>query len=210
MAESNGKKTETKVLPIEQMPARVQTRFKRMTYIIDKEFQYKYLSLWLGITIGFVCIIFVTMYTTMHFINENTANVTIGNALTSILQYNAFFIICIAVFMGLYILLLSHRIAGPAYRLVRCLEQIKAGNLGMKVHLRKKDYLKNIAVAVNELIEYLLEQKNVVYETQRNVDDLKALIEKNPQNADEIKTLLNRISINLGKLAKEQEITITK
>jgi len=49
----------------------------------------------------------------------------------------------------------SHRIAGPAYRLRRSLEDLTAGNLTLRVHLREKDELKELAEALNRLAERL-------------------------------------------------------
>ncbi|MCP3868245.1 MAG: methyl-accepting chemotaxis protein [Gammaproteobacteria bacterium] len=49
-------------------------------------------------------------------------------------------------------LLFSHRIAGPAYRIVKRLEAINAGDLDSPTNLRKTDHLQDVAGALNDTV----------------------------------------------------------
>jgi sensor histidine kinase YesM len=49
----------------------------------------------------------------------------------------------------------SHRIAGPAYRLVKSLEQVQTGNAHFQVKLRDGDLLTELAVQMNLTLESL-------------------------------------------------------
>jgi hypothetical protein len=49
--------------------------------------------------------------------------------------------------------LYSHRIAGPVYRMQKDIEKALEGEKGVRVHLRKKDKLKDLAEKVNALID---------------------------------------------------------
>jgi methyl-accepting chemotaxis protein len=55
-------------------------------------------------------------------------------------------------------LLFSHRSAGPMYRLMKLFEEVKAGNLGARCHLRAKDEMKEVATAFNEMMSALEER----------------------------------------------------
>ena len=60
------------------------------------------------------------------------------------------------------ILILSHRLAGPIYRLEKDLQDIAKGNFSMRIRFRKKDELKSIAEGINKIldeIENRLEKK---------------------------------------------------
>jgi HAMP domain-containing protein len=57
------------------------------------------------------------------------------------------------IFVG--IILYSHRIAGPIYRLEKTVEQFIAGNFKERMRLRKKDELKEIEPIINNLAQYL-------------------------------------------------------
>lgn len=60
---------------------------------------------------------------------------------------------CLVIFVwGVY---LTHRIAGPVYRITQGLRQAAEGNLKQRLILRKHDWLKETADAFNALMEYL-------------------------------------------------------
>jgi methyl-accepting chemotaxis protein len=54
-----------------------------------------------------------------------------------------------------YFILLSHRVAGPAYRLKKVLEALQGGDTTARANLRRGDYLKDVAAQVNRLAEDL-------------------------------------------------------
>ena len=51
----------------------------------------------------------------------------------------------------------SHRVAGPAYRLMKSFEEVKAGNLDCHIRLRKGDHLTDVADKFNEMLAWLNE-----------------------------------------------------
>jgi methyl-accepting chemotaxis protein len=65
----------------------------------------------------------------------------------------AFVLLC-----ALSALLFSHRSAGPMYRFVKLFEEVKAGNLGARCHLRAKDEMKDVAQAFNEMMSAIEER----------------------------------------------------
>ena len=56
-------------------------------------------------------------------------------------------------------ILVSHRVVGPAYRLVQTVDSYKAGKLDTRANLRKRDALKDVANAVNSLGTTMGEQR---------------------------------------------------
>ena len=51
------------------------------------------------------------------------------------------------------ILIISHRLAGPIYRLEKDLEHIAKGNFSIRIKFRKKDELKSIAEGINKILD---------------------------------------------------------
>jgi signal transduction histidine kinase len=51
------------------------------------------------------------------------------------------------------VLIISHRIAGPIYRLEKDLQDIAKGNFSMRIKFRKKDELKSIAEGINRILD---------------------------------------------------------
>jgi hypothetical protein len=51
----------------------------------------------------------------------------------------------------------SHRIAGPAYRLIKSMQRIRTGDVGFRVTLRRGDHLTEVATELNNLLDWLNE-----------------------------------------------------
>jgi signal transduction histidine kinase len=54
---------------------------------------------------------------------------------------------------------LSHKIAGPIYKIKTVIDKMASGSMPSKVFLRKNDEFKELADSVNNLIEYLKENQ---------------------------------------------------
>jgi len=50
-------------------------------------------------------------------------------------------------------LLISHRIAGPVYRLEKELDKISKGNFSLRIKFRKKDELASVAEGINKVLD---------------------------------------------------------
>ena len=50
-------------------------------------------------------------------------------------------------------LVISHRIAGPVYRLEQDLKKIAEGDFSLRIKLRKKDEFASIAKAINKVLD---------------------------------------------------------
>jgi len=62
------------------------------------------------------------------------------------------------------ILILSHRLAGPIYRLERDLKDIAKGNFSIRIKFRKKDELKSIAEGINSILDEI--EKRIVHKQE--------------------------------------------
>lgn len=79
--------------------------------------------------------------------------------------------------IGYFSLILSHRIAGPAYALARDLKKLADGDLTVEIHLRKGDFHLEAADALNFTTNILRKKMKAIklelakLETQRNIDE---------------------------------------
>jgi hypothetical protein len=62
-----------------------------------------------------------------------------------------------AIYLMVNSLKISHRVAGPAYRICKSLERIRTGDLAFTVNLRKGDHLTEIRDQLNLLLDWLNE-----------------------------------------------------
>jgi len=56
-------------------------------------------------------------------------------------------------------ILASHRVAGPVYRMIKFLDDVTKGDYSRRLVLRKKDELKDLAGAINRLVDKLESEK---------------------------------------------------
>lgn len=65
-------------------------------------------------------------------------------------------IICIAILS--WGVLISHRIAGPIYRLEKDLERIAKGDFSLRINIRRNDELRSIAEGINRIVDKIEEK----------------------------------------------------
>jgi methyl-accepting chemotaxis protein len=138
--------------------------FKRRQILVDKDFQFRYLMTWILLTMSLLGGLVIASLSMFYFLGDGL--------FTHFVWVNA---TCAVVITGIslyYIVLHSHRIAGPAYRLERLIKEMAEGRRGFRVRLRRKDYLKHIASALNELLESLESRENRIHELGRRVGEL--------------------------------------
>jgi methyl-accepting chemotaxis protein len=132
---------------------------KRRNYFIEKRFQLKYSILTMLLlfvySFIFVIIIFAPYMLTLYFdypLVEKT------EAARAILLLHARVwpgIGTVILLFGIVSIYVSHKVAGPLYRLKKTLAEVTAGNLNVVVKLRKWDDLKDLADHLNILIDEL-------------------------------------------------------
>jgi len=59
-------------------------------------------------------------------------------------------IVIVLLWWGIFI---SHRIAGPVYRLEKELDKISKGNFSLRIKFRKKDELSSVAEGINKVLD---------------------------------------------------------
>ncbi|MBN1794756.1 MAG: methyl-accepting chemotaxis protein [Candidatus Omnitrophica bacterium] len=149
-----------------------QNAFKRRRYLVKRSLQIKYVALVLFFAF---LVAFLTGYTIFQtswtFLGEKLAQVYPQGQLIDILKTtNAIVLFNLALLTPIIIifsLIFSHRIAGPLYRLERVLWEVSKGNFNVKMYLRRKDELKDIAEIVNVTTENL---KNLTDENKQRAE----------------------------------------
>jgi hypothetical protein len=141
------------------MKPETKTTWRRRTYIIDREFQYRYMTTWILMTLGFVGVNALVLYWSARSMELRPGSEIVLEHLAFIMRAGGYFVICLTLFLACLFLLMSHRIAGPAYRICKCLERLAKGDYGFDVRLRKRDYLKNVADGMNAMILQLRDRR---------------------------------------------------
>ncbi len=143
------------------------------------------------------------------------------SAARQLLMLSDGFWISLVVIVGLCVVhsvIVSHRIAGPLYRVKECLKQLAAGDLAVRVHIRRADYLVNDVDRINRTLEELdLTMGGVMKgyaEVCDSMPDLAEALERSEQAAalrefEMLKTRLASLGRDIGKFhISDTEISI--
>jgi methyl-accepting chemotaxis protein len=191
---------------------------KRRIYYIEKKFQTKYILLTIFLlltyTFAFIIIIFSPFILTLS-LDFYSLSEKAEAARTLLLLHSKVWpgIGGIILLFGALSIFITHKIAGPLYRLKKSLSMIVEGNLDVKVKLRKGDDLKDLAEHFNMLAEELRTFVNTVrvdydllseyiLELEREIDAKmlteesgRALIHKVEANRKNIEAVLEKFKI---------------
>jgi methyl-accepting chemotaxis protein len=126
----------------------------RRIKVVDGRFQYRMIAVFLA-TISLGLLLFLGLTTLYYAIARAYGAAPNPQILLLVLPpllLNDLAIMVVAIFVGLIV---SHRIAGPVYRIAEDIDRVLSGEGGVRVNLRRKDALGDVAQKVNQLIEHV-------------------------------------------------------
>jgi len=135
-------------------------KYRRRQYIVKKAFQLKYVGFILAVMFfGAVIAGYTIYYNLWALLGDKLANVYPQGRLVHIfrtvnlrLVINLIFVAMLCIGIGI---VASHKIAGPIYRMINFVNSVAEGNYKNRLKLRKKDELKDLAEAINKLVDKL-------------------------------------------------------
>ncbi|MDJ0879296.1 MAG: hypothetical protein QNI86_11835 [Halieaceae bacterium] len=148
-----------------------QRNWKRRNYLINPGFQLRFMFyIACGMLTGFA-VIYFTNHWYINILNEQGRELGLnpGHIYFEFVDQQrrlmniAFAVVCTAVFTVLMVcsMLLSHKIAGPIYRVNKYSREVIAGDVpAYPVSLRKGDFFPELATMVNDLVAH--SQQNAV------------------------------------------------
>lgn len=156
--------------------------YKRRNFFIKKDFQGKLiLASFLLVTGG--CLFFVFLFAlfsadtlTLSYSNQNLQlGQTPVMLLKQALAAHWVFIVVGSAFLVAAVMLITHRIAGPMFRLEKALDNMLQGRLNDTIYLRSKDEGKDLAHKINN---FNLHLSTNLRSLQANGEAMAALIEQ--------------------------------
>lgn len=181
---------------------------QRKHFFINKEFQSKFIiKFCLLITLAcflFGSLVYILSFktTTTTFEGSRLVIKSTADYLLPLLSLTSMItIIVIGLATIVTILLISHKIAGPAYRFEKVVAAIADGDLNFDVRLRSKDQLQPIAKALNEMLK---KWKLQISKIRDKISELTDCIDKIKGSKDEeLKTQIAELSKITDELKKE-------
>lgn len=190
-------------------------KFKRKQYLVSKEFQLKYVGMiLLFIFLTAALCSYVVYYTSMILLGEKLANVYPQGRLVSIVRIVNFRILLsvllVSPLVAIIGIFLSHKIAGPIYRIEKFLANMATGDLSARINLRQGDELITIAEAINKMSESLKYtisgQKEQLKKVVSELEELKKVSSSRPQDVAFMKNNIDRLESEINDLRRELDI----
>jgi methyl-accepting chemotaxis protein len=135
----------------------MRNKWRRKNYFIKKELQGRYIfSFFIFVVAGsfFFTIIFSLLSADTLTIAYKDYDLRLGKTpvilLKEILSAHWIFVFTGGLLVVLASIFLTHRFAGPVYRLEKSLEEMLKGNFNVEIRLRTKDEAKELAQMLNE------------------------------------------------------------
>jgi methyl-accepting chemotaxis protein len=136
----------------------------RRTYVIDRKLQLSVAAHLLGALAGIAALYVVGVFLLAG--GAGSEGLTAGE----VLRANLIYFVLAAAILGVVVILITHRIAGPALVIERAVRGMKTGDHSLRLELRKRDYLKPLAAAVAELREELDRRAQAATELKAALD----------------------------------------
>ena len=152
---------------------------KRRTYYIKRAFQRTFILQFCSLIV-FGCGlfgVFLYFYSSRAlmtaFIDSRLRVMSTSDFLMPALGMGALFVTAlVTIIAALRLLIFSHRIAGPLYRLEKSAETIGAGDLSLRVRLRSADQLQDLAHSMDEMVSDLRTRVQAIKKQTERLDKL--------------------------------------
>jgi methyl-accepting chemotaxis protein len=187
--------------------------YRRRNFFIDRQFQLKYILLVIFMlflyTMAFIGILFIPQMLPLLF---NSPIDEQAKAADILLLYHkhvwpAVFIV-IPLF-GFFSIFFTHKIAGPAYRLKKRLQQMTAWDLEPRITLRKGDDLQELADCINLLSDELSAFADALrtnYEVLSNhIDEIQQKVLAGTISEESGRELISRINATRTNISEALE-----
>lgn len=185
------------------------TKYHRHTYIIKTGLQLRYMGILVAcmLTVS-VCVGWIIYHTSWNQI-INTPDLSIDKLYLIFEQVNSqliWWILAFIFIIAIISIFVSHKIAGPVYRLEESTKLIASGDLTHKVHLRQGDELGDLQDAFNKMSESL---SKMVYKDREVIERLAKTgenLQKKVDNKNLTRESLEEIAYELNAIIEELKL----
>jgi methyl-accepting chemotaxis protein len=178
----------------------------RKQYIVDRHFQIGFIKrfTWLvvasSLLLGIIIFLLTQGSTTVAIEKTKVYAKPTSDFILPTLSLTVLAVTTIAgISVGLIAFFISHRIAGPAFRLKREIELLKKGSLSRDFSIRKHDHLKDLASSLQDMTDTFYERHTAL---KRDYEKLTQLLRREGimidwEDREEIEKALNNIEQNI-------------
>ena len=153
----------------------------RRRILVDRRFQLQYLYIWLWVGVLMV-LLAIGFY--FAFARDVVGDRMRDPAIIRLLSGMSGFLVLFSLLMGLLSVILSHRVAGAAWRLQQVLTRLVEGDIEQQIGLRPNDYLQPVAAKLVDLQETLRRSEGAIASTLAKVEEFKLKLARDGRLTD--------------------------
>ena len=193
----------------------MEHKYKRHIYIINRKFQFKYLFIILFTMLVTVATIsFTTFYVIWDSVIDEFFYIDgAREKLADIFNHTSYLLLIpLGVLTAVFIvagILLSHKVAGPLYRVEKVSEELAKGNFDVQVRFRKGDDLQELAGKLNEMIgsvrAMISGDKHMAVEIHDLAKGLEADLKKHKGLKKDVEAAVKKLNSMASKLKKSTD-----
>ncbi len=192
-----------------------QHNYKRKIFIVNKKYQFRYLFIIIStMLISVASVYFTTFYVIWskvidEFFFVPEASKKLAEIFVQTSQLLVIPILLLAAIFTVAGIILSHKVAGPIFRVERVAQELSKGNLDVKVKFRKGDELHELADSLNAMIDgiksIVREDKDITIKLMRISDKLNEDVNKDKGLKKDVKDAVEELKIIVGKLKESTD-----
>jgi methyl-accepting chemotaxis protein len=174
--------------------------YKRRKYVLKNTSQPKYIFSYfiifaMGLFLFSLLFSFMSMETTTitYYNNEVSVGNTPYMLLKKMLGSGWIVVVAGGGLLFLMSVMMTHRVAGPAYRIEKSLEKMLEGNFGFKIILRKNDEMKPLAKKLEALSFKIRWEKDDIMRHKKEFDEIIASLNLKDEDESELKKKNNEL-----------------
>lgn len=171
---------------------------RRKKFLVKTTFQFKYAFLLIFAILFVVAIVAWNLYYEAGAIildkTRTSSVIDLVAAYNKMLLRGLPMIFLVIIAVSIFI---SHEVAGPLTHLEKSMQKLKEGDLTEKVHLRRGDEFKELAVLFNDMVSgirtHILQDREKVQKAVSNLENLKLKIGHQNVTTEEIDAVLQQL-----------------
>ena len=189
--------------------------YKRKIFIVNKKYQFRYLF----IIISTMLISAASVYFTVFYVIWNKvidefffvpeASKKLADIFAQTSQLLVIPVILLAVIFTIAGIILSHKVAGPIFRVESVAHELAKGILDIKIKFRKGDELHELADSLNDMItgikSIIREDKDITEKLIKISDKLGEDINKEKGLKKDVKDAVDELKAIVGKLKESTD-----
>lgn len=150
---------------------------RRRKFLINKDLQFGLLFASLFYVFLFIAVIgsalFIPLFMELERAHGSSLKVQQAAKILLYLHANFWPVVPLSlVLIAMLSIRISHRVAGPLYRITRVLDALKGGNLSKAIHSRKGDHLDAEIEITNQMLESLRVKVAEIQKAQEDLNDV--------------------------------------